>query len=402
MASSEGGGRGTGRRRRTANLVLKEGFLYKKGGIIKSWTRRYFILNKQSLCYFRREQEDGSADNLQPLGRIFLSDIVTIETDGVEKRKAFVFALHTKKRSVLLQAANVDDRESWVTAIRRALESEGEAERKDPFRRTLRKLAPGLKRISLVKDPEKGIGCTIKCAAGHVFVNRIIEDGPIALTGVLRPGDEFVDIHGQSVSGMTVAQVAEVIRAAPEVVIATVRPITVLKKFQQSDTSRSHYSTILPQATPTTPSIGTKALSTTVHSSPPATPVPHDADLDDVGNYDDEDDGDAPPPLPPRTEDALILVDPPPLGGAPKLPPRLSEFPSFHSNASQAGRLAVRGRLLKSKSQGDSIDDESPIAGAHPTEPSHCHLYEEVQPKLTYVDIDLTPHRRRQDRTGKR
>ena len=148
MASSEGGGRGTGRRRRTANLVLKEGFLYKKGGIIKSWTRRYFILNKQSLCYFRREQEDGSADNLQPLGRIFLSDIVTIETDGVEKRKAFVFALHTKKRSVLLQAANVDDRESWVTAIRRALESEGEAERKDPFRRTLRKLAPGKSRWS--------------------------------------------------------------------------------------------------------------------------------------------------------------------------------------------------------------------------------------------------------------
>lgn len=39
-----------------------------------------------------------------------------------------------------------------------------------------------------MKDPEKGIGCTIKCAAGHVFVNRIIEDGPIALTGVLRPG----------------------------------------------------------------------------------------------------------------------------------------------------------------------------------------------------------------------
>ena len=110
---------------------------------MKSWTRRYFILNKQSLCYFRREQEDGSADDLHPLGRIFLSDVVKIETDGVEKKKAFVFALHTKKRAVLLQAANVDDREAWASAIRRALESEGEAERKDPFRRTLRKLAPG-------------------------------------------------------------------------------------------------------------------------------------------------------------------------------------------------------------------------------------------------------------------
>lgn len=144
MASSEGGGHGR-RRRASTNLVLKEGFLYKKGGIMKSWTRRYFILNKQSLCYFRREQEleSGSAENLHPLGRIFLSDIVRIETDGVEKKKAFVFALHTKKRAVLLQAASTDDRESWATAIRGALESEGEAERKDPFRRTLRKLAPG-------------------------------------------------------------------------------------------------------------------------------------------------------------------------------------------------------------------------------------------------------------------
>lgn len=35
--------------------------------------------------------------------------------------------------------------------------------------------------------------------------------------------------------------------------------------------------------------------------------------LDDVGNYDDEDEGDIPPPLPPKTEDALILVDPPPI-----------------------------------------------------------------------------------------
>ncbi len=51
----------------------------------------------------------------------------------------------------------------------------------------------GLKRITLVKDPDKGIGCTIKCAAGHVFVNRIVEDGPIALTGVLRPGQSLLN-----------------------------------------------------------------------------------------------------------------------------------------------------------------------------------------------------------------
>lgn len=113
---------------------------------MKSWSRRFFILNKQSLVYFKREQDltnGQDQEDLQPLGRIFLSDIVTIVTDGVEKKRSFVFALHTKKRAVLLQAASTEDRQGWVEAISRALESEGEAERKDPFRKTLRRLKPG-------------------------------------------------------------------------------------------------------------------------------------------------------------------------------------------------------------------------------------------------------------------
>lgn len=60
----------------------------------------------------------------------------------------------------------------------------------------------GLKRITLVKDPDKGIGCTIKCAAGHVFVNRIVEDGPIALTGVLRPGESAARVAGGGLLGI--------------------------------------------------------------------------------------------------------------------------------------------------------------------------------------------------------
>ena len=46
----------------------------------------------------------------------------------------------------------------------------------------------GLRRVTLIKDPQKGIGCTIKNAAGHIVVYRILEDGPIAETGILRPG----------------------------------------------------------------------------------------------------------------------------------------------------------------------------------------------------------------------
>ena len=81
---------------------------------------------------------------LEPLGRIFLSDIVSISADGTEKRKAFVFALHTKKRAVLLQGANTEDRDKWIETIQKSLEIEKEAENKDPFRKSLRRLTPGI------------------------------------------------------------------------------------------------------------------------------------------------------------------------------------------------------------------------------------------------------------------
>ena len=51
--------------------------------------------------------------------------------------------------------------------------------------------------------------------------------------------------------------------------------------------------------------------------NPPPTPESPPS-FEDVGNYDDEDEGDIPPPLPRWTEDALILVDPPPSRAEPK------------------------------------------------------------------------------------
>lgn len=125
-------------RRTSHSLILKEGFLYKKGDIMKIWSRKYFVLTRESLCYFKREFEKH-----EPIGRVFLSDVVNIETEGLEKKRLFVFALHTKRRATLLQGSNKEDKESWVHAIKEALETDKEAERKDPFRRTLRRLEPG-------------------------------------------------------------------------------------------------------------------------------------------------------------------------------------------------------------------------------------------------------------------
>lgn len=134
------------RRRSSQALVVKEGFLNKKGGLWKGWSKRYFMLNRQSLVYFRKEQavsDSGDQPDLKPMGRLFLSDIVSIETEGIEHKKPLLFILHTKKRAICLQASNAAEQGGWVTAIRKAFNSEGEAEQRDPFRKTLRRLAPG-------------------------------------------------------------------------------------------------------------------------------------------------------------------------------------------------------------------------------------------------------------------
>lgn len=180
------------RKRTSSVLLLKEGFLFKRGEIIKKWMKRYCVLNPQCLCYFKKQ---AHSEEVEPLGRVFLDDIINIDNEVSTKKKPFCFALHTdnahKRKTIYFHASNEMDKLAWTDCIKNAKEKERRAERDDPFRKTLKKLTKGLKRIKLEKDPDKGIGCTIKNAAGVILVSRIIEDGPIAATGVLKPGEDW-------------------------------------------------------------------------------------------------------------------------------------------------------------------------------------------------------------------
>ena len=165
----------------------------KRGEIIKKWVRRYCVLNPQCLCYFKKQTHD---EDVEPMGRVFLDDIINIENEALVKKKPFCFCLHTdngnKRKSIYFNASSEAGRLVWINCIKNAKEKERRAEREDPFRKTLKKLTKGLKRIKLQKDSDKRIGCTIKNAAGVITVCRIIEDGLIAATGVLKPGKEAI------------------------------------------------------------------------------------------------------------------------------------------------------------------------------------------------------------------
>ena len=117
--------------KRILPVVVKEGFLLKRG-ILKSWKSKYFLLNRHTLVYFQREQhivEGSLKTQLNPQGRVFLSDLVKVKSGGdAGEKKACQFTLHTKKHRIKLQASSIAERDSWRDAILKQwmLESEGE------------------------------------------------------------------------------------------------------------------------------------------------------------------------------------------------------------------------------------------------------------------------------------
>ena len=83
-------------------------------------------------------------------------------------------------------------------------------------------------------------------------------------------------MNGITITGMSVTEVGQVIRSCPDEFLATVRPITTLRKLRPPDVTRVNYVTVLPNL-----------LSRT--SQEPMAEGNSSESLDDVGNYDDED-----------------------------------------------------------------------------------------------------------------
>lgn len=93
--------------------------------------------------------------------------------------------------------------------------------------------------------------------------------------------DEILDVNAIRITGMTVAEVGQVIRNCPDEFLATVRPITTLRKIRPPDVTRVNYITILPNLLSRGSPEPKAELDMTSSSD----------SLDDVTNYEDEDGG---------------------------------------------------------------------------------------------------------------
>ena len=223
--------------------IIRSGFLFKQsGGLFKSWQRRFFILNPQCLCYFRNEREVKN-EGKEPSKRLFLSDITSVTGACPDTKRSFLIVVNLRKGAWMVQASSSEDQENWISILLRSIDADRTAEQNCPKRQSMKRVTEDTKRVLLVKE-EGSIGCTVKKAGEFLIVSRIIEGSYIARTGVLRPDDEILEIDGNTLKDKTIEEVIDLIRSAPESILATIRPFRPVPRV--ADTSPSSYTQVAP------------------------------------------------------------------------------------------------------------------------------------------------------------
>jgi ankyrin repeat protein len=109
--------------------VLKEGWLNKRGGSVKSWKKRYFVMRENKCYYYKSELTQKKAmRGMQPMGEINFNvvascDEVTPKDIKGEKKSMFYFKLtvSTGRGFYLIATHSQQSKDEWMEAIRAAL-----------------------------------------------------------------------------------------------------------------------------------------------------------------------------------------------------------------------------------------------------------------------------------------
>ncbi|KAH6570041.1 hypothetical protein BASA50_006410 [Batrachochytrium salamandrivorans] len=129
--------------------IIMSGYLLKKGEQRRSWKRRWFVLRPGMLSYYQNDKE------YEILNLISLADVTTIAQVDL-RRRPFVFAMVTRKRTYYVSASSLPDRDTWMDAIRKAHRS---------VRRSLSATAPSSLRA--VSRPHIGHQVTFSLPSAH-------------------------------------------------------------------------------------------------------------------------------------------------------------------------------------------------------------------------------------------
>ena len=109
--------------------ILKEGWLNKRGGNVKSWKRRYFVIREHK-CYYYKEQltQKLAMRGHQPMGQVDFSviasvdDVTAADLKGEKKGlEYFKLSVNTGRGFYLITAPSAELKAQWMSAFREAL-----------------------------------------------------------------------------------------------------------------------------------------------------------------------------------------------------------------------------------------------------------------------------------------
>ncbi|XP_068183683.1 pleckstrin homology domain-containing family A member 1-like isoform X2 [Antennarius striatus] len=99
------------------NTVIKSGYCVKQGAVMKNWKRRYFLLEENSLSYFKSDLDK------EPLRMIPLKEVHKVQEckQSDIMMRDNLFEVVTATRTFYIQADSPEEMHSWIKAVSGAI-----------------------------------------------------------------------------------------------------------------------------------------------------------------------------------------------------------------------------------------------------------------------------------------
>lgn len=94
--------------------VIKEGYLFKEGGVRHNIKKRWIVVDEAGLTYY---PGNTPKELKKPLGKIASSEILSVCELGVRKKQDFCFEIATPSRNWVMWALDKESMESWMAAL---------------------------------------------------------------------------------------------------------------------------------------------------------------------------------------------------------------------------------------------------------------------------------------------
>ncbi|XP_010521938.1 PREDICTED: pleckstrin homology domain-containing protein 1 [Tarenaya hassleriana] len=98
----------------------RSGWLTKQGEYISTWRRRWFVLKRGKLLWFKDPAAAGDRGST-PRGVISVGDCLTVKGADDAVNKPFAFELSTGRYTMYFLADNEKAKEEWINSIGRSI-----------------------------------------------------------------------------------------------------------------------------------------------------------------------------------------------------------------------------------------------------------------------------------------